>query len=191
MARQTLFHILSRQPWWVTLVVAFVLFWLGYAIFPPVAPFVALPFVVLAAYIGYVQFRKGTPGNTAERCEQMRAMSWEAFSAAVTDAYRKQGYTVLPADGAGHDFRLVRDGRTTLLQCRRWKVNQVGEGPVRELAQAVERTEAARGICIAAGDGEFSAPARRLAASEPVTLVSGQALAELVRLPRKSAAGSK
>lgn len=185
MPQQTLFHLLSRQPWWITLLVAFVLFWIAYSIFPPVAPFVAVPFVLLSAYIAFVQFRKGTPGDPTERLKELRAMTWETFSAEVTEAYRKQGYTVVPGEGAGHDFKLVRDGRTTLLQCRRWKVNQVGEGPVRELARAIERSEAARGICVTAGD--FSAPARRLAASEPIALVSGVELAALVRAPKKRA----
>ena len=184
MAKDTLFHILSRQPWWITLLVAFGLFWVTYSIFPPVAPFITLPFLVLAGYIGFVQFRKGSPGNVGERLEALRAMTWEGFSAAVTEAYRKQGYTVLPPDGGGYDFKLVKDGRTTLLQCRRWKVNQVGEAPVRELAQAVERSDAARGICLAAG--EFSAPARKLAAGEPLTLVSGSDLTDLVRAPKKT-----
>ena len=183
MARQTLFSILSRQPWWVTLLVAFVLFWVTYAIFPPVAPFITVPFLLLAGYIGFVQFRKGVPGNVGERLAALRAMTWEEFSAAVTEAYRKQGYTVLPSEGAGYDFKLVKDSRTTLLQCRRWKVNQVGAAPVRELAQAVERGEAARGICLAAG--EFSVPARKLAAGEPLTLISGSDLTDLVRAPKK------
>lgn len=185
MAKDTLFNILSRQPWWVTLLVAFVLFWVGYAIFPPVAPFLVVPFVLLAGYIGFVQWRKGVPGNVEECLTELRAMSWDAFSAAVTDAYRKLGYTVLSAAGAGYDFKLVRDGSTTLLQCRRWKVNQVGEGPVRELARAVDREEAARGICLSAG--HFSAPALKIAATEPLTLVSGAALTELVRVPKKRA----
>jgi restriction system protein len=186
MAKDTLFHILSRQPWWVTLLVAFVLFWVGYAIFPPVAPFLVVPFVLLAAYIGFVQFRKGVPGNVQERLADLRAMPWDTFSAAVADAYRKLGYTVLPSAGAGYDFRLVRDGSTTLLSCRRWKVNQVGEGPVRELAQAVEREDASRGICLAAG--EFTVPARKMAANEPLALISGADLAELVRAPKKRSA---
>lgn len=183
MAKETLFHILSRQPWWVTLLVAFVLFWIAYAVFPPVAPFITLPFLLLAAYIGFVQWRQGAPGDAGERLAELRAMPWESFSAAVTAAYRKQGYTVLPAESPGYDYKLVRDGRSVLLQCRRWKVNQVGEAPVRELARAVERDEASRGICLTAGD--FSAPARRLAADEPLALISGVELARLVRAPRK------
>jgi restriction system protein len=176
--KETLFQLLSAQPWWVTLIVAFALYWLAKTIFPPVAPFIALPFIVLAIYIGYTQWRTGSPSDAGERLVALREMSWEAFSAAVTEAYRKQHYEVSPSDGRGYDFELTRGGRVTLLQCRQWKVNQVGVAPVRELAQAIERKEASRGICLAAGD--FSVPARKAASSEPITLVSGLDLAELV-----------
>jgi restriction system protein len=178
MAKETLFHILARQPWWVTLIVAFAIFWLARWIFPPVAPFMALPFIVLSIYIGYTQWRSGSPADAGERLAALRKMSWEAFSEAVTAAYRRQGYEVAPSEGRGYDFRLSKGGRVTLLQCRQWKVNQVGVAPIRQLAEAVERSEAARGICLAAGD--FSAPARKAAAAEPVTLVAGAELAELV-----------
>lgn len=179
MRKDTLFHILSRQPWWVTLLVAFVMFWIAYAIFPRVAPFISIPFVALAGYIGFRQWREGSPADAGDQLARMRAMSWDEFSRALTAAYRKQGYTVLPPDGAGHDFKLVRNGQSILLQCRRWKVNQVGEGPLRELARALHNHDAARGICVAAGD--FSARARRFAANEPITLLTGAELAQLMR----------
>jgi restriction system protein len=183
MAQQTLFHILRRQPWWISVLVAFVLFWIAHSIFPPIAPFVAAPFVVLAVYIAVVQWRGGAPVDVGARLAELRAMSWETFSAAVADAYRKQGYAVSPSEGAGYDFKLVKGSELLLVQCRRWKVNQVGAAPVRELAVAVDRHEARRGICLAAG--EFSAPARAVAASEPVTLLSGLELVELIGTPTK------
>jgi len=183
--KDTLFAILSRQPWWITVLVAFVVFWVAHAIFPPVAPFVAVPFVGLAVYIAVKQWRSGSPSDVGERLEALRAMPWESFSGAVTRAYEKQGYTISPSEGRGYDFKLAKNGRVTLLQCRRWKVNQVGEGPVRELASAVERHDASRGICLAAG--EFSQPARRVAAGEPVTLISGSDLVQLIGAsPRRS-----
>ena len=178
MAQQTLFSILLRQPWWVTLLVAFGLFAIVHAIYPPVAPFMALPFAGLSVYIGYRQWRGNAAVNAGERLASMRAMQWDEFSGLVTQAYRRQGYSVAAADRPGYDFRLTKDGRMILLQCRRWKVNQVGVGPVRELANAVARDEAYKGICIAAG--EFSEPARRLTSTEPVSLVSGNELVELV-----------
>lgn len=185
MAQQTLFNILLRQPWWVTLLVAFAIFAVAHAVFPPVAPFMALPFAGLSVYIGYRQWRGSSALNAGERLASIRAMSWEEFSLVVSQAYRRQGYSVAAANRPGYDFTLTKDGRVTLLQCRRWKVNQVGVGPVRELADAVSRDQAYKGICIATG--EFSAPARKLISSEPVVLVSGNDLVELMgRLPRKS-----
>lgn len=186
MAQETLFRILLRQPWWVTLLVAFALFGIVHAIFPPIAPFMALPFAALSGYIAYRQWRGTASVDAGERLASLRAMPWEEFSAVVTEAYRRQGYAVVPAAGTGYDFKLTKDGRVTLLHCRRWKVNQVGAGPVRDLARAVAREDAYKGICIAAGD--FSEPARKLTSTEPVTLLSGTELVEwLGPAARKSA----
>lgn len=181
-ARQTLFHILLRQPWWITLLVAIAAFWIAHAIFPPIAPFFALPFIVLAGYIAYRQFRGRSPVDAEERLAALRAMSWDDFSATIAEVYRGQGYDVRRARDDAYDFVLTRDGRATLLQCRRWKVNQVGVEPVRALASAVSREDAYKGISIAAGS--FSEPARRLTAAEPVSLIAGLELVELVGTTR-------
>jgi restriction system protein len=179
----TLFQLLARQPWWITVLVAFAMFWIAYSVYPPVAPFFALPFALLAIYIGYTQWRSGVPSDPTERLQALREMSWESFSAAVCETYRKQGYAVTPSREPGYDFSLSKDGRVTLVQCRRWKVNQVGSEPVRDLARAVERAQAYRGVCLATG--EFSANARRIAASEPLALISGIDLVMLIR-PEKT-----
>jgi restriction system protein len=183
MAQESLFHILLRQPWWITLLVAAGLFGVTYTLFPPIAPFVALPFGLLSIYIAFVQWRKGSPSDVGPHLETLRGMSWEEFSALVVQAYKERGYTVAPSEGRGYDFKLTKDGQTILLQCRRWKVNQVGAAPVRELAEAVATSEAYKGICLAAG--EFSHPARKLTIDEPVSLVSGADLIELVGEPDK------
>jgi restriction system protein len=188
MSQQTLFSILLRQPWWVTLLVAFALFAVAHAIFPPIAPFTALPFAGLAVYIGYRQWRGNAGADAGERLAAIRDMPWEEFSERVADAYKRQGYAVVSSNKPAYDFKMTSGGRTTLLQCRRWKVNQVGVGPVRDLANAVAREEAYKGICIAAGD--FSEPARRLSLSEPVSLVTGAELVELLgKLKKKQRPG--
>jgi restriction system protein len=178
MAKETLFHILLRQPWWITVLVAILLFAITHAIFPPLAPFVALPFAGLAVYIAYRQWRGTSPVDADERLASLRAMSWDEFSALVAAAYARHGYHVAAAERPGFDYTLTKGSRVTLLQCRRWRVSQVGIGPVRELARAVEREEATNGICISAGS--FSEPARKLVATEPVTLVSSVELVELL-----------
>lgn len=178
MARKTLFNILSRQPWWVSLLVAMAMFALGRLIFPPVAPFVALPFVAIGLYFAWQQMRNLSPATVDARLAAVRAMSWDEFSSRIAEGYRRRGYEVEAARSGAFDFTLRRNARLTLVQCRRWKVSPVGVGPVRELYEALEKQDAFNAICIAAG--EFSDAARQFAAGKPIALVSGTELAGLV-----------
>lgn len=178
MARQSLFGILSRQPWWVSLLAAMAAFAIAQLVFAPVAPFVALPFVAIAIYLAWRQLRSISPETVEARLAAVRALSWEEFAALVSDAYRRRGYEVEAARDGTFDFVLRQKGRISLVQCRRWKVNQVGVGPVRELYDALDKHDAYNGICIAAG--AFSEAARQFAAGKPIALVQGADLAQLV-----------
>jgi restriction system protein len=177
MAKRSLFSILSEQPWWVTLLVAMALFAIVQLIYPPFAPFVALPFVVFAAYFAWQQRGSLSPVRVDERLAVLREMPWEKFGPLISEAYRRQGFGVEEARSSAFDFKLRRNGRVTLVQCRRWKVNQLGVGPVRELYEAMEKQEAFSCVCIAAG--EFTSGAREFAAGKPISLVNGTALAQL------------
>lgn len=178
MAKRSLFSILSGFPWWLSALVAVLLFGVMQLIFPPLAPFVALPFVAVAVYFAYRQLRGKSPVDAGERVAALRDMPWENFSLVISEAYRRQGYAVEASDSAAFDFTLRKNGRITLVQCRRWKVNQVGAGPLRELHEAISRHDAFNGVCITAGG--FSANAREFAAGKPITLLHDAALAELV-----------
>jgi restriction system protein len=177
-ASESLFTILSRQPWWVSVLVGALLFAAMQLIFPPLAPFVALPFIGIGAWLAWKQVRAGVPLNVPERLAGLREMPWENFSLVVSEAHRRQGYTVEPSKSGAFDFLLRKDNRVTLVQCRRWKVSQVGEGPLRELNKAIEKHDAYNAIAITAG--EFSEKARAFAAATPITLVSGAELVKLV-----------
>lgn len=178
MAKRSLFSILSEQPWWVSALVAAAVFAIVQLFFPPLAPFVALPFIAVAAYVAWKQLRSKSPVDAAERLAALREMPWENFGLIISESYRRQGYAVEESGSSAFDFKLSKNGRITLVQCRRWKVNQVGAGPLRELYKAVTRLEAYNGVCVAAG--EFSANAREFAAGKPITLLTGAALVELV-----------
>jgi len=178
MARETLFHILLRQPWWVSALVAAVLFGITELVYPQVAFFIGLPFLVLAAFIAYKQFRGTAAVDVDERLAALRSMSWENFSLVITEAYRRQGYGVTEAQDPAYDFELAKSGRRTLLSCRRWKVNSVGIAPLRALSDAVRRHDAYNAVCVAAGD--FSSTARDYAATQPITLLTGRELVALV-----------
>lgn len=178
MAKRSLFSLLSEQPWWVSLLVAMAIFALARLIFPPVAPFAALPFVAIALYFAWQQLRTLSPDAVDARLAAVRGMSWDQFAALVSEAYRRRGYQVESVREGAFDFVLRQKGRISLVQCRRWKVNQVGVEPVRELYAALDRHDAFSGICIAAGG--FSDAARQFAAGKPIALVHGAELAQLV-----------
>ena len=178
MAKRSLFSILSEQPWWVSVLVAMALFAITQLILPALAPFVALPFVAVAIYIAWKQLRGASPANVEERLAALRAMPWENFGPIVSEAYRSRGYTVEASESGSFDFTLRKNGQITLVQCRRWKVNQVGVKPVRELYEAMNKRDAFNCVCISAG--EFSESAREFAAGKPVSLLTGPALVELV-----------
>jgi restriction system protein len=175
---RTLFSVLLGQPWWISALAGLALFGIAQVAFPPVAPFVALPFLLIALYVGYRQLRTVSPAQVEARLNTLRDMSWDQFSTIVTEAYRRQGYAVETADKAAYDYTLTQNGRVTLLQCRRWKVNQLGAGPLEDLAKAIAAADAYKGICITAGS--VSPKARQFIAGKPISLVSGSDLAVLV-----------
>jgi restriction system protein len=183
MAKRSLFSVLSEQPWWLTLLVAIFIFGAMQLVFPPLAPFVALPFAAVAGYLAWRQMRAGPSVNVEERLAALRAMPWENFSLVVGEAYRRQGYSVESSNSAAFDFQLAKKGQITLVQCRRWKVNQVGDAPVRELVNAMEKQDAFNCVCITAG--AFSANARDFARGRPITLLNDAALVELARTIEK------
>lgn len=182
---RTLFSVLLAQPWWISALVGVAAFGIGQLVFPPVAPWVALPFFVIAVYVGYRQLRTVSPGEVETRLQALRELSWDAFSTLIADAYRRQGYAVEPAQKAGYDFKLTQQGRVTLLQCRRWKVNQLGVGALEELARAVAAADAYSGICITAGT--VSPNARAFVSGKPIAMVTGAELATLAGKLRPAA----
>ena len=174
---RTLFSILLEQPWWISALVGAGLFGIAQLAFPPVAPFVALPFVLIAIYVAYRQMRTVSPGKVGERLQAVRELSWDQFSALIIAAYQREGYAVVPVQKSAYDFTLTQQGRVTLLQCRRWKVKLLGAGPLEDLAKAVVQDDAYNALCICAGD--VTPQAREFVEGKPITLVTGRALAIL------------
>jgi restriction system protein len=179
--KNSLFAILLRSPWWVSALAAIGLV-IGMRLLIPTsyAVFVALPFAVIAAYVGWQQLRAPSAKRVAGTLERLRAMSWEDFSAAIEEAYRREGYTVSRLGGAQADFELVQGSRSTLVACKRWKATRTGIEPLREL-EVIRRAREAHG-CIYVAAGEITEQAREFAAQKSIRLVQGAELAKL--LPR-------
>jgi restriction system protein len=134
----------------------------------------------LASYIGAKGRRRLLDTQTG--LDSLRALSWRQFELLVGEAFRRQGYTVQEtgqggADG-GVDLMLRKDGKLTLVQCKRWKAQRVDVKVVREMQGLLAHHGASEVKIIAVG--EFTADALGFAAGKPIELITGTALLEMV-----------
>lgn len=143
----------------------------------------------LASYIGAKRRRRLL--ETQTDLESIRALSWRQFELLVGEAFRRQGYAVQEtglggADG-GIDLTLRKDGKLTLVQCKRWRTQRVDVKVVREMFGLLAHHQASAVKIIAVGS--YTPDARRFAEGKPIELISGEALLELVRSVQAPASG--
>jgi restriction system protein len=81
------------------------------------------------------------------------------------------------AGGAPFDLELRREGRVSLVACRRWKAERTGAEPLRELHAAGRKREAHELVYVAAG--EVTEQARAFAKENNVRMVDGAEVARL------------
>jgi restriction system protein len=109
--------------------------------------------------------------------DPLMTMSWREFEHLVGEIYRRRGYAVMEtpqgADG-GIDIVARRDGEVLLVQCKQWRMRDVGVSVVRELLGVVTAKGASRGAVVTVG--RFTEEARRFARQTPIELVDGEAL---------------
>src|ERR1035437_744202 len=124
-AKRSLFSILVRSPWWLSVLIAAALFMAVRQFMPDYAALAStLPFLAIAGYAGCRQMRAPSAERGADALARLRALSWRAFAALIEEAFRRDGHTVVAlADGVA-DYELRKNGRVTLLGCKRWKVAQ-------------------------------------------------------------------
>jgi restriction system protein len=176
--QNSLFAVLMRSPWWISAALAAAVFGgIRYFLEAQFALFAAAPFILITLYVAWKQFRAPSSSRIAATLERVRAMSWEEFSAAMEQAYRRDGFTVTRL-AAGADFELVQGSRSTLVACKRWKARTTGIEPLREL-EAVRRTREV-GECIYVATGEVTAQARAFATERNIRVLEGAALAERI-----------
>jgi len=179
MAKRSLFAILSRSPWWLSVLIAAALFMAVRLFMPDYAALAStLPFLGIAGYAGWRQSRVPNPERVVEVLAALRAMSWQEFAAMMEAAFRSDGYAVVALTRGGADFELRKSGRVALAACKRWKMAQTGIEPLRELLLAKETAGAQECIYVAAGD--LSQNARQFAAQKQIRLLCDTELAQFL-----------
>ena len=184
----SLFAILLRSPWWMSVALGGALAAIAIAFLPEayrgVGALSGLPFFVIGAIAGWKQWRAPSRSQIDRTLATVRAMSWPEFSQAIEAAWQREGYRVSALAGGAANFEISRQGRVAIVNCKRWKVARTGVEPLSELHAAKDAHNAHECIFVAAG--EISDNARAFAVRHRIGIVGGP---ELARLMPKSRAG--
>ncbi len=185
MSPNSLFAVLLRKPWWISLLVAVVVGVLPFALMPKdLAPFAAagcFPFVLIAAIAFKRQWGLPSASHVEAVTRRVSAMPWDDFRQALEQAFTRDGYEVERLHGAA-DLRLRKGGRHVLVAARRWKAARQGEDALQALQALREAQDASGAMFIALG--EVSPNALRLASQQGIAVVQGEDLARiLTRVP--------
>ncbi len=186
MRENSVFAIMLRSSWWVSASVAMVFIAASAAFMPPqYAPFGmmgATPFVVIAGMVLWRNRNAPDPQRIEAALAQAAGQPWRGFLAALEKVFVAQGYAVTSLSRGsginGADLRLVRNAQTTLVSAKRYKAATHGIEPLRELAAAMEKTSAERGVYISLG--EVTEQAATFAKEQGIELLSGQRLGALL-----------
>jgi len=183
MARNSLFAILLRSPWWVSFLVGAGVALVARLLVPkpyePLALFGALPFLGIGTVAAWRQFRRPSPAQVDQTLQAVGAMSWASFADALEQALRAEGHAVTRLRGPAADFEVARGGALTLVSGRRWKAAHTGVEPLRELHAAMSARGAASGLYVALGEPSDAAVA--FAGASHIEIVRGERLATLLR----------
>lgn len=192
MAKNSLFGLLLRSPWWVSLAVAAALALVVAALLPEnyrvVGMLSALPFVVISSIAARRQWRQPSTAQVARTLEAVGAMKWPVFATLLEQAFRRDGYTVRRDTAASVDFELERQGRTMLVCARRWKSARTGVEALRPLQSACSGSDATDALYI--GLGELTDSARPFALEHRIAIWQAAELAQALRgLPLREGSG--
>lgn len=182
MAENSLFAVLLRSPWWMSLSIAAGIGVVASALLPEAYKLVGavsgFPFAVIGAIAAWRQFQKPSAARVERTLEAVKAMSWIEFAAALEQGYRADGYSVKRLEGANADFEIGKEWRTFVVSARRWKAARVGIEPLRDLHAVREAREVRGSIFVFAG--EVTDNARAFAAEKRIDLVTGPELSRLL-----------
>ena len=183
MAKNSLFAILLRSPWWTSVLIAATLGLLSFALLPAefriVGAISGLPFVVIAFLAARRQWRLPSATRVAETHSALSALAWPRFAELLQQSFRRDGFSVEPGDTAAVDFALERRGRRMLVCARRWKSARIGLEAVRALHTAREAADAPDALYI--GLGSLTDTARSYAAEHRVAVWQSAELAQALR----------
>lgn len=180
MPKRSLFAILTELPWWFSVLVAALIFSLGALFNPLIGAAAALPFVGVAAYVGYLRLKRGPAPDFPVMIKALRACEPDDLRAMLAEAFTRQSYEV--SDGRDGDLELQRNGYVTLVRFRRWRAQSTQPGAIDELVAAMRARKADHAMYVTAG--AVPEATKAAARDAEIALLDGVALANLVMRTR-------
>ena len=178
-AQGSMFAVLSRSPWWYSVLVGCAFITISAVIlsgqYVILGIFGALPFFGIAGYSRFKQSRLPSKQRVMEVSELARKMSASRIAETIAAPYVEQRFDSTVFKGSAADLELVRGNRTILLCTRRFKVANTGVEPLKQLVAAGEKIEATEHLYVALG--EISAAARDYAQQHDIELIQADRLA--------------
>jgi len=187
MSDNSLFAILLRSPWWISVAIVAVISLLSIALLPKAyvgfGVMGGFPFLVIGVMGARKQWRAPSAARVTDMLARASPMAWRDFSALVGQIYVEKGYAVTRLNSPAADFLVVKGDQRTLVSCKRWKAANHGVDALRDLVGAKETQEAQH--CLYMSLTPVSDTARRFAKAQGVTLLSGNELGRfLAEKPR-------
>jgi restriction system protein len=155
MAPNSLFAVLLRNPWWISFLIAAVISAIC-AVFLPknlglLGAMGALPFWITGAVALKRQWSAPSAAQVQAELARISSLSWRDFANELVIKFEKQGFLVerlkevaTKQDGTREgaaDFKLLKNGQTTLVAAKRYKAATHGV----EALQALVAQQAALG----------------------------------------------
>ncbi len=152
MAPNSLFAILMRNPWWISLLIVILFCLLCLALLPKNLVIFGMmgtfPFLIT----GIVAFKRqwGVPSPAKQQAEldRLSALSWRDFSAELEAKFVKQGFEVTRLNSGTADFKLEKAGHVTLVSAKRYKAATHGVEALQALVTQQEKQGADKAMYV-------------------------------------------
>ena len=179
LAKNSLFAILMRAPWWYSTFIGLSLIAIGGIVasgqYVILGIFSSLPFFGIAGSAAYRQFQQPSQKRILEVAQQARLMPALQISEKIASRYKDARYESDVFKGNAADLELTRGHRKLLLSSRRFKAANTGIEPLKQLVAAGEKVEATGYLYVTLGD--ISAAARDYAKQNEIEFIQADRLA--------------
>jgi restriction system protein len=154
MAENSLFAILMRNPWWVSMLIVIVFCLLCMAILPKDLRIFGMmgtfPFFITGIVAFKRQWGKPSAAKLQTELDRLSALSWRDFSAELEAKFVKQGFEVTRLNAGVADFKLEKAGHITLVSAKRYKAATHGLEALQALVaqQEAQAADKAMYVCL-------------------------------------------